>query len=263
MLKFTFLWILIQVAMTFFFIGFYKNIVSKIAYILWVNDPGPAGTTGRDTRVRLPFPSMKTIFSEAVIQKRIENRSTFLWVRHMLIFLGFALFFILSQIYPFVIEVYPIDYFVSGAGRGYLKFGLEVTGLIVFTGVTSALIHRIVFAEKERVYVDVWLVLLLWSVLATGFMTEAFRFAKDSHDVFMQYSIVAGPLGRALRELPWPWDTLSPVMWTIHVMLIALFFACIPFTKFVHMFVAPLGRSVTMGQDTSSLKREKIAEGLL
>lgn len=263
MVKFTFLWILILVAMAFFFVGVYKNFVSKIAHILWVNDPGTPGTIGRDSRVYLPFPSMKTIFFEAVIQKRIENRSRFLWVRHLLIFLGFTLFFILSQIYPFVIEVYPMEYFVSGAGRGYLKLGLEVTGLTVFIGVTLALIHRIVFAKKERVYVDVWLVLLLWSVLATGFLTEAFRFAKESHDTFMQYSIVADPLGRVLREFPWPWDMLSPMMWTVHMMLIALFFACIPFTKFVHMFAAPIGRSVTMGQDTARLKRDKIAEGLL
>ena len=263
MVKFTFLWILILVAMAFFFVGVYKNIVSKIAYILWVNDPGAAGTIDRDTRVRLPFPSMKNILLEAVIQKRIGNRSAFLWMRHLLIFFGFASFFVLSQIYPFVIEVCPIEYFVSGAGRGYLKFGLEITGVVVFIGLTLGLVHRIVYAEKERVYVDIWLLLLLWSVLATGFMTETLRFVRELHAPFMEYSFFAAPIARALGKLTWQWDMLSQLIWTVHVILIAVFFACIPFTKFVHMFVAPFGRSITMGQDTSRLKREKIAEGLL
>lgn len=262
MLKFTFLWILILVAMAFFFVGVYKNIVSKIAHILWVNDPGPAGTIGRDTRVRLPFPSFKTILCEAVIQKRIKNRSVFLWLRHSLIFFGFSSFFIFSQVYPFVIEVYPIEYFVSGAGRGYLKFGLEFTGVVLFCGLTLGLIHRIVYAKRERIYVNLWLLLLLWSILATGFLTEALRFITDPHDAFMQYSFVAAPIARAFGTLSWQWETLLPIVWTIHVFLIAFFFACIPFTRFVHIFTAPIGRSLTMGQDTSRLKREKITEGL-
>lgn len=263
MLKYTFLWMLILVAMAFLLVGVYKNIVSRIAYILWVNDPGAPATAGRDPRVRLPFPTMTTIFREAVIQKRIENRSTFLWLRHLLIFFGFVPFFVLSQFYPLVIKIYPIEYFVSGVGRGYLKFGLEFTGLILFCGLTLGLVHRIVHAEQERIFVDLRLLLLLWSVVATGFMVETVRFITESHDPFMNYSFAAAPLARALGELPWRWETLYPPIWTVHVLLIALFFACIPFTRFIHMFAAPLGRSITLGQDTSKIKRENIAEGLL
>lgn len=263
MLKYTFLWMVILVAMAFFLVGIYKNIVSRIAHILWVNDPGTPESADRDPRVRLPFPTMATIFREAVIQKRIENRSTFLWLRHLLIFFGFASFFIFSQVYPLVIKYYPIEYFVSGVGRGYLKFGLELTGLILFCGLTLGLVHRIVHAEKERVFVDLRLLLLLWSVVATGFLVEALRFITESHDPFMAYSFVTAPLAQAMGELPWQWETLYPLLWTVHILLIALFFACIPFTRFVHMFAAPIGRSITMGQDTSTMKREKIAEGLL
>ncbi len=262
MVKYAFLWIMILSATAFFLVGFYKNIVARIAHILWVNNPETAGTV-RDPRVRLPFPSLRTILREAIIQKRIGSRSLFLWLRHFLIFLGFATFFILSQIYPLVIKYCPIEYFVSGAGRGYLKFGLEGTGFVLFIGLTLGLIHRTVFARKERLYVNLWLLLLLWSVVFTGYLAEVARFLTDSHDPFREYSFVAAPIARVLAELPWKWDILSPLVWTIHLMLIACFFACIPFTRFVHIFAAPVGRSVTMGQDTAGLKREKLAEGLL
>jgi nitrate reductase gamma subunit len=263
MLKYTFIWVLVLVSMAFFLVGVYRNIVSKIAHILWVNDPGATGEGARDPRVRLPFPRMETIFREAVIQKRIENRSAFLWLRHLLIAFGFVSLFVVAQLYALLINVYPIEYFVSGTGRGYLKFGLELTGLVLFVGLTLGLIHRIVHAEQEKVWVDLRLLVLLWSVVATGFMTEAFRFITEPHDAFMQYSFMACPLARWMGKLPWQWDILYTSMWAIHVILIAFFFAVIPFTKFVHIFVAPIGRSILMGQDTSMLKREKIAEGLL
>ncbi|MBI5594312.1 MAG: respiratory nitrate reductase subunit gamma [Deltaproteobacteria bacterium] len=263
MLKYTFLWMMILVSIGFFLVGVYKNIVSKIAHILWVNDPGPTGTASRDTRVRLPFASKETIFREAIIQKRIENRSAFLWFRHLLIAFGFVSLFVVAQLYALFIKVYPIAYFVSGVGRGYLKFSLELTGLVLFVGLTLGLIHRIMNAEQEKTFVDLRLLLLLWLVVATGFMTEILRFIIEPHDAFIAYSFVAAPVARAMAAFPWQWNTLYTVMWTTHAILIAFFFACIPFTKFVHIFVAPFGRSITMGQDTSRLKREKIAEGLL
>jgi nitrate reductase gamma subunit len=228
-----------------------------------VNDPGPAGTIDRDTRVRLPFPSVETIFREAIIQKRIENRSAFLWIRHLLIALGFVSLFVVAQLYALLIKVYPIEFFVSGAGRGYLKFSLELTGLVLLVGLTLGLIHRIVHAEQEKALVDLRLLVLLWLVVATGFMTEAFRFITEPHDAFMQYSFIMGPLAQWMGKLSWKWNILYTAMWAIHVILIAFLFACIPFTKLVHIFVAPIGRSITMGQDTSTLKRETIAEGLL
>ena len=249
--------------MAFFLIGVYKNIVSKIVHILWVNDPGEKGTIGRDTRVRLPFPGKETIFREAVIQKRIKNRSAFLWLRHLLIFFGFISLFIIAQLYALLIKVYPIEYFVSGIGRGYLKFSLEFTGLVLFAGLTLGLIHRIVHAGQEKVFVDLRILLLLWSIVVSGFMTEGLRFITEPHDPFIKYSFMMGPLAQAMGKLPSQWDILYTSMWAIHVILVAFYFAIIPYTKFVHMFVAPIGRSITMGQDTSISKRERIAEGLM
>jgi nitrate reductase gamma subunit len=263
MTKYTFLWMLIPVAMAFFLVGVYKNFVSKIAHILWVNDPGAPEQGGREARLRLPFPTRETLFSEAAVQKRIGDRSTFLWVRHLLIFSGFISLFVVSQFYALLTEVYPIDYFVSGTGRGYLKFSLEFTGLVLFVGLTLGLIHRIVYAQREKTLVEFRLLLLLWFITATGFLTETLRLATEPHARFITYSFVAGAVAQIIREYPMDWDAIHSIVWTIHVLTTAFFFGYLPFTRFIHIFAAPLGRSITMGQDTSRLKREKIAEGLL
>jgi nitrate reductase gamma subunit len=263
MLKFTYFWVLITIAMACFFVGAYRNIVSKVAFILWVNNPHQDRRAYRDTQVRLPFPAKSTIINEAVLQKRIRNRSSFLWMRHLLIFFGFVAIFVLDQLYTVVVKLYPIDYFIHGAGRAFLKLGLELSGAILLLGLTLGLIHRLVYAKEEKTYVDPWLILLLWTVVSTGFLTETLRFVLEPQDAFIRYSFIAYPLSRTVSRLQWPWEMLANFMWIVHATVVALFFAYIPYSKFVHIFVAPIGRSLTMGQNTSALKTEKISEGLL
>ncbi len=263
MIKYTFLWMLIPVSMAFFLVGLYKNFVSKIGHILWVNDPGAPEAGSRSARLRLPFPAGETVFREAAIQKRIADRSTFLWVRHLLIFFGFISLFIVSQFYALLTEVCPIGYFVNGTGRGYLKFGLEFTGLVLLAGLTLGLIHRLVYGEQEKTFVELRLLFLLWFITVTGFLTESLRLATEPHARFIRYSFVAGAAAQIMRAYHWNWNSIHTLVWTIHVVTTAFFFGYLPFTKFIHIFAAPLGRSITMGQDTQKLKREKIAEGLL
>src|ERR1039458_2185002 len=180
MFRFTFLWTSVLVAIAIFLVGLYKNVVSKIAYIVWVNTPGREGGICRDTRVRLPFPRIRTIIDEALLQKRIRNRSAFLWIRHMLIFFGFGALFVFDML-TYVLgklghRFAHIEYFTTGPGRAFLKCGLELSGGVLFLGLTLALIHRIAYAEEEKDCVDLRLILLLWAVVLSGFLAESFRF---------------------------------------------------------------------------------------
>ena len=265
--RFTFLWVFVLVAIAVFLAGLYENVVSKIAYIMWVNAPGREKDIYRDARVRLSFPRIRTIIDEALLQKRIRNRSAFLWIRHMLIFFGFGALFVFDQLEYFLGKLghrfAHIEYFTSGPGRAFLKCGLELSGGVLLLGLTLALIHRIVYAEEEKNCVDLRLILLLWAVVLSGFLAESFRFAVEPMDPFLRYSFLAGPLARALAALSWPWESLAWSMWMVHVSSVLFFFAYVPYSRLVHMLVAPIGRSVTMGQDTAQRKMEKISEGLL
>jgi nitrate reductase gamma subunit len=267
MFRFTFLWVSVLVAIAIFLVGLYKNVVSKIAYIMWVNTPGREEDIYRDARVRLPFPRIRTLIDEALLQKRIRNRSAFLWIRHMLIFFGFGVLFLFDQLTYFLGKLghrfAHVEYFTTGPGRAFLKFGLELSGGVLFLGITLALIHRIAYAKEEKDCVDLPLILLLWAVVLSGFLAESFRFVVEPMDPFLRYSFLAGPLARALAALSWPWQSLAWCMWMAHVSSVLFFFAYVPYSRLVHMFVSPIGRSLTMGQNTAQRKMEKISEGWL
>ncbi len=262
MIKFTYFWILIIFSMGLFFIGLYRNIVLKIVHILWINHPEMAGPVFRDTRIALPMPDKKTIIQEVLLQNRIKNRSTFLWLRHVMIFLGFVSIFLFDQLYTLVVKLIPMGFFIEGGGRAFLKFGLELSGTILLIGLVLGFCHTYFNAKSENRYVDIRLIVLLLVVVITGFLTETFRFVVEPNDAFMGYSFLAGPMSKLFAYLPLPWEVMAPGMWIIHASVTAAFFATIPYSKFVHIFAAPIGRSIALSDDIGKLKRENISKGM-
>jgi len=266
--KFTYFWSLIIIAGTIFFIGAYKNVFLKIYYIIWVNkkaqeEDGAALTS----EASVTFPEISTVISEALLQNRIKNRSTFLWFRHSLIFFGFMVLFFFDCVYTvfghYLHHYLHYDYFVSGPGRAFLKFSMQLSGAVLFLGLTLGLIHRIIFAERERTLIDVKLIFLLWVVTLTGFLTEAFRLSNEPKDPFIAYSFISGNLSQVLQNMHIAGVGAATAVWVFHATVTVAFFAYIPFSKFVHIIVAPLGRSITQSGNYGQIKRERITEGLL
>lgn len=263
MFKYTYFWVLIIISLSYFFIGGYKNIVSKFEFLFKLSRLPENQTDDQKKIFRFSFPKKEVVVDEAILQNRIKNRSHFLWLRHILIFSGFMVLFLLDQFYTLFVKLIPVEFFVNGMGRGLLKFGLELSGVTLLIGITLALGHRLIYSEEEKRYVDIWLVFLLWLVVTTGFLTEAFRFVVEPDDPFIYVSFFAGPLSLYFKKLSWNWEFLAPLMWVIHATVTAIFFASIPYSKFVHVFMVPIGRSVTLSQNTGELKRQNITEGLL
>lgn len=262
MLKFSYFWIMIVVSFSFFLIGTYKNIVTKIVYVFWLNNPDHNGKNDQGTPVALPLPKKRTIINEALLQKSIKEKSFYLWVRHVLIFFGFVFLFLFDGLYYFCIKLFEIEYFVIGAGRGFVKFGLELSGVVLFIGLVLGIIHRVIFAKEYKLE-DIWFILLLFVVVLTGFLTEVFRFVIEPNDAFIRYSFIARPLSVTLGRIQWPWNFLNELIWMVHATSVGLFFAYLPYSKFVHIFVTPIGKSFIMARDIAMLKMKKMSGGLL
>ena len=266
--KFAYFWCLIIIAGTVFLIGAYKNVFLKIYYILWINKrdglEGGVAVKGGDG---FAVPEIATVVSEAVLQKRIKNRSLFLWLRHSMIFFGFMVLFALDCVYTvfghYLHHYLNYEYFVSGPGRAFVKFGMELSGAVLLLGLTVGLMHRLLFAKQERTLIDVKLLLFLWVITVSGFLTEALRLTAEPGDPFIACSFIGGNLARLLQKANFAWGETAATMWVFHATVTVAFFAYLPFSKFVHMIVAPLGRSITQNGTYGQMKRNRITEGLL
>jgi nitrate reductase gamma subunit len=141
---------------------------------------------------------------------------------------------------------------------------MELSGAVLLIGLTLGLGHRLVNVKAEKPFVDVKLLWLLWLVTATGFLAEAVRLAGEPNDPLIAYSFLMQPVAAWMREsYTWNWKLQADWVWCLHATFAAGFFAYIPFSKFVHILSAPLGRSITQNGDYAHQKRQRISEGLL
>ena len=70
--------------------------------------------------------------------------------------------------------------------------------------------------------------MLLWLVVVTGFLTEAFRFVIEPDDPFIAYSFLGGSLAAGLSKISANWNQLHEMMWIFHATITVAFFAYVP-----------------------------------
>jgi Fe-S oxidoreductase/nitrate reductase gamma subunit len=166
-------------------------------------------------------------------------RSVYPGAFHGLIFWGFFVLFLGT------VTLTGYEHFGVPVVQGtfYLIFSLvlDVFGLLVLSGITLAFIRRIVFKppELDNRPVDFLILLLLGSIIVTGFLVESFRIAyfKEPYEV---YSVV----GWFVSEPFWGLDGLLIQglhfgFWVAHLFLSLLFFILLPTTKLFHVAAAP------------------------
>jgi Fe-S oxidoreductase len=178
------------------------------------------------------------LLKELFFQRQVRG-STLPGIFHSLIFYSFV-------VLVGVTAVVALDYdFGTSFFRGWLYVFLtvaaEAAGLFILVGVGIASWRRYVMRPKtlETTFADTFALLMIGSLVLTGFITEGLRMAT---------------LGD-----PWPW--LSPVgwvfslpfqgispeagravhlaLWWTHTAVAMSWIAVIPFTKFVHLLSLP------------------------
>lgn len=188
----------------------------------------------------------KTIFFQGKV-----TRDTYVAIFHSLIFYGFLILWIATDIVAIHFDT-PMKIF-HGTTYVIISFLADIAGLAVLTGVALAYYRRYVLKpsflsatnprqEKFMYAVLVWLVVV-------GYLLEAIRIYGNnmpSHESWI--SPVGWALASIISVIPFSdfiWSVLYKVLWSFHMLNTMFFFACIPFTKFGHMFFAPLNALLT------------------
>jgi hypothetical protein len=129
-------WILIPLFVGALFVGLYRNLLVKIGVIL--------GASGRF----LPFRDLeaaalgRAYADEVVLQRRIRLRGRLPWTRHLLISWGFSVIFVFDVLTALLTKYVPSEPFLPGnAGWLFLKFGLNLSGMVLLLGLTIALVR--------------------------------------------------------------------------------------------------------------------------
>ncbi len=104
---------------------------------------------------------------------------------------------------------------------------------------------------------------LLFLVTLSGFLLEITYILSAPDPRPFAYHLVGYQTARLVAPLQWPWNNLLPVVLAVHLLLVASFFAYIPFSRLVHVMATPLGRLLNSQTAILAEKRRTVVSGLL
>lgn len=191
---------------------------------------------------------------DGFLQGRLRRRLRAGWW-HGLIFWGFFMLWIATDLVGLQMDT-PLDFFY---GKTYLvvSFLADIAGLAVLAGIAIALWRR--YSEKpdrlnETHYNSLYMHIMLIGLVCVGFVIEGLRISAVPHN-FEMWS----PVGWSLAHLFNGMTDLSKAiwhhsLWMLHMIMTMAFIATIPFSKFSHIFTAPLNIFLAKPQSSRALR---------
>lgn len=175
----------------------------------------------------------------AFVQRRI-NRDTLAGIAHLPIFWGFVILFIGTLVVAAQADLGIQWYY----GSFYLVLSLlmDLAGLAVLVGIAVMWYRRYVQKEQRlqpSIFDDGFAISLIAVILITGFIIEGVRI-QVTDDPWAIWS----PVGLVFSYILSPFNAdsitgLHRFLWWFHLVCAFAFVAYIPFSKMLHMVIAP------------------------
>jgi nitrate reductase gamma subunit len=188
---------------------------------------------------------IRSLFWDVLLQRRLYRLSPWRWTIHALIFYGFIVRFLwgLAALVGSVWKPdFPLVWHLVNKDYPATAFLYDLTGLMILVGVGLAFgrgwIHRKDRAhglpEQDRLALG-----LIGAIVVIGFILEGMRIALNGHPVGSEYSLVGYGIG-LLFESPRGLVEVYGFVWYIHAALTGAFIAYIPFSRLLHIIMAPV-----------------------
>jgi len=187
----------------------------------------------------------RSLFWDVFLQRRLYRQSHKRWIIHALIFYPFVFRFFWGLIalcgslwkaeWPVVWDMVNKNYPLTG-------FLFDLTGVMILVGVGLAFargwLNRADRAsslpEQDRVALG-----LIGGIVIIGFVLEGMRIALTGYPAGAEYSII-GYWISLLFSAPRGLTDVYGFMWYIHAALTGAFIAYIPFSRLLHIIIAPM-----------------------
>ena len=216
-----------------------------------------------------PEAMRRTLVDDVLLHRTLFSVSGFRWLKHTLIFWGFALMFAAEMLAVFVREGFPafgwpdIWEVTSHPVRLAFDFVYDFTGLMVLVGCGLAIGWRIaVQGTEEQKFTDTPTAVFLFLVVLSGFVVEGMRLAalpETLHGV----SFVGIVFAMATPAAAGPGSTPYEVLWLVHVLGSCAFIAYVPAKRLVHSCATPMGRLMLSQRELLAAKKRVVLAGLM
>lgn len=216
-----------------------------------------------------PGAMRRTLVDDVLLHRTLLSVSGFRWLKHTLIFWGFALMFATEMLAVVVREGFPAFGWTdlweirSHPVRLGFDFVYDFTGLMVLTGCALAIGWRIkVHGTEEQKFTDTPTAVFLFLVVLSGFVVEGMRIAADP-DPLHAVSFAGSVFAHLVPGAAGPGSALYDGLWLVHVLGSCAFIAYVPAHRLVHSCATPMGRLMHSQRELLAAKKNAVLAGLM
>lgn len=217
-----------------------------------------------------PAAMRRTVVDDIVLQRSLFRASKLRWLRHALIFWGFAAMFATELVAVVVRDAFPAfgwhDVWREPGHpvRLVLDLVFDVTGLMVLVGCVIALGWRLsVRGKPERKFADSPTSAFLLFIVFSGFVVEGWRIAQTPSDPSHAWSFVGLGFARTMGAFgPLP-AAAYPSLWLVHVVAACALIGYLPVTRLVHTCATPFGRLMNSQVRLLAARKAGVLGGLM
>jgi nitrate reductase gamma subunit len=195
---------------------------------------------------------IKVLILDALLQRRLFRVSRPRWVMHALVFYAFFFRFIWGLVALVASIWFPewsAAWLMLDGNHPLTAFLFDLSGLAVITGVTAMMIRRKQSAVEmplEGLPKTDWpAYALLGGIMIVGFILEGMRIAMTGSPGGAAYAFIGAAISRLFSGF-----NLTGVYgyaWYLHAILTGAFAAYLPFSRMLHMIMAPVALAINAG----------------
>ncbi|TET83225.1 MAG: hypothetical protein E3J46_12615 [Desulfobacteraceae bacterium] len=238
-------------------IVFLVGIVMVLSYVLSGSMPGEADTGPLNKLFKLLWNAVRAVFSrkifsiiktmilDVLLQRRLYRQSGRRWLIHSLIFYAFVFRFswgIVALIGSLWKPEWSSVWVMLDKNHPITAFLFDLTGIMVISGVILAFIRgwrtrsgQITGLPRQ----DRTALGLIAGIVAIGFILEGMRIAMTGSPAGSTYAFVGYWISTLFSD-PLALTGVYGYIWYLHAILTGAFVAYIPFSRLLHIILAPL-----------------------
>jgi nitrate reductase gamma subunit len=192
---------------------------------------------------------IKVLILDALLQRRLFRVSRLRWIMHALVFWAFLFRFTWGLV-ALVTSIWVPEW--SGAwlmlDKNYplTAFLFDLSGLAVIIGVAAMIIFRKQSAAEMPLEglpkADWSAYALLGGIMIVGFILEGMRIAMTGNPGGASYALIGAAISRLFSGFNL--TGIYGYAWYLHAILTGAFVAYLPFSRMLHMIMAPVALAI-------------------
>ncbi len=198
--------------------------------------------------------AIKEMFMESLVHRKIYKRNPLLGFMHMSLAFGWFLMIVFGKIESSIYNRSLLDdpsfaiffrFFVREKGlypgQNTLSFIMDLLLLVVLTGVLLAIIKRFrsqlmgMKKTTKQTTLDKVALTALWWIFPLRLLSESVTAGIAHNGSFLTQSV-----GNLFVSLNLPLEQTEIFVWWAYSLDLCVFFACLPFSRYMHIFTEPL-----------------------